>query len=228
MGARIIAVVNQKGGAGKTTLAMHVAATLAQRGLRVMVVDADPQGTATRWAAAATQETPFPVPVCGLAAAGRMLHREVQKYIQDYAYVVIDCPPALDAPTPQSALLVADLAVVPLIPSPLDVWAATGVTFLIDNARMVNTTLRALLVLNQCQPRQVLAQEVREQLDTFQIPLAKAYLGDRVVYRQAPLLGTTVHYMGKEAMPAIDEVTTVTEELVMHLEGNHDTISAHS
>jgi chromosome partitioning protein len=217
--ARIISVVNQKGGAGKTTLSMHVAATLTQRGQRVMLVDADPQGTATRWAAAATQDTPFPVPVCGLAAAGRMLHREVQKYVQDYAYVVIDCPPALDALTPQSALLVSDLAVVPLIPSPLDVWAATGVTFLIENARAVNTTLRALLVLNQCQPRQVLAQEVREQLDAFQIPLAKAYLGDRVVYRQAPLLGTSVHAMGKEAAQAIEEVTRVTDELLKHLEG---------
>jgi chromosome partitioning protein len=219
MGARIIAVVNQKGGAGKTTLSMHVAATLTQRGHRVMLVDADPQGTATRWAAAATQETPFPVPVCGLAAAGRMLHREVQKYVKDYAYVVIDCPPALDALTPQSALLVSDLAVVPLIPSPLDVWAATGVTYLIENARAINSTLRALLVLNQCQPRQVLAQEVREQLDAFQIPLAKAYLGDRVVYRQAPLLGTSVHSMGKEAMHAIEEVTSVTDELLEHLEG---------
>ena len=219
MGARIIAVVNQKGGAGKTTLSMHVAATLTQRGQRVMLVDADPQGTATRWAAAATQEIPFPVPVCGLAAAGRMLHREVQKYVKDYAYVVIDCPPALDALTPQSALLVSDLAVVPLIPSPLDVWAATGVTFLIENARAVNMTLRALLVLNQCQPRQVLAQEVREQLDAFQIPLAKAYLGDRVVYRQAPLLGTSVHTMGKEAAQAIEEVTSVTDELLKHLEG---------
>jgi chromosome partitioning protein len=224
MNAKIIAVVNQKGGAGKTTLSMHVAATLAQRGHRVMLVDADPQGTATRWAAAATQETPFPVPVCGLAAAGRMLHREVQKYVQDYAYVVIDCPPALDALTPQSALLVADLAVVPLIPSPLDVWAATGVTVLIENARAVNTALRALLVLNQCQPRQVLAQEVREQLDTFQIPLATAYLGDRVVYRQAPLLGTSVHVMGKEAGPAIDEVNTVTDELLKHLEDDHGAI----
>lgn len=228
MGARIIAVVNQKGGAGKTTLSMHVAATLSQRGHRVMVVDADPQGTATRWAAAATQESPFSVPVCGLAAAGRMLHREVKKYVQDYDYVLIDCPPALDALTPQSALLVADLAVVPLIPSPLDVWAATGVTFLIEHARTVNTTLRALLILNQCQPRQVLAQEVREQLDSFQIPLARSYLGDRVVYRQAPLLGTSVHSMGREAAHAIDEITSVTDELLQHLEKNYDAISAQS
>jgi chromosome partitioning protein len=228
MGARIIAVVNQKGGAGKTTLSMHIAVTITQRGHRVMLVDADPQGTATRWAAAATQETPFPVPVCGLAAAGRMLHREVKKYIHDYDYVVIDCPPALDALTPQSALLVADLAVVPLLPSPLDVWAATGVTFLIENARTVNTTLRALLVLNQCQPRQVLAQEVREQLDSFQIPLARSHLGDRVVYRQAPLLGTSVHSMGREASQAIEEVTSVTDELLQHLEDNYGPIIAQS
>ncbi len=91
-------------------------------------------------------------------------------------------------------------------------------TFLIENARAVNTDLRALLVLNQCQPRQVLAQEVREQLEAFQIPLARAYLGDRVVYRQAPLLGTSVHAMGREAAQAIEEVTNVTDELLLYLE----------
>ena len=83
-----------------------------------MVVDADPQGTATRWAASADDEAPFPASIVGLSAASSKVHREVKKFVNDYDMIVIDCPPAADSPVPQSALLVSDLALVPLIPSP--------------------------------------------------------------------------------------------------------------
>ena len=69
MAAKIIAVVNQKGGSGKTTVSMQLAGALARRKNKVLVVDADPQGTATRWAASALDETPFPASVVGLSAA---------------------------------------------------------------------------------------------------------------------------------------------------------------
>ena len=115
--ARIIALVNQKGGPGKTTLAMHLAGELARRGARVMVADADPQATATRWAAAAPEDLPFPAAVAGLAATDGRIHRE---FIDVFDFVVVDCPPSADSPVSQSALLVADLALVPVIPSPPD------------------------------------------------------------------------------------------------------------
>src|ERR1051326_241416 len=133
MTARIIAVTNQKGGSGKTTLSMQLAGTLARRGRKVMVVDADPQGTATRWAASAEDDKPFPASVVGLSAASAKVHREVKKFVDDYRYIIIDCPPAADSPVPQSALLVADLALVPVIPSPLDMWAAVGIREVISN-----------------------------------------------------------------------------------------------
>jgi chromosome partitioning protein len=88
MSAQIVAVVNQKGGSGKTTLAMQLAGTLGKRDERVLVVDADPQGTATRWAASASDGTPFPAAVVGLSAAGGRIHREVAKFIGDYALSV--------------------------------------------------------------------------------------------------------------------------------------------
>jgi chromosome partitioning protein len=109
MPAKIISVVNQKGGSGKTTLSMQLAGALARRGNKVLVVDADPQGTATRWAASADDEKPFPASVVGLSAASTKVHREVKKFVDDYQYVIIDCPPAADSPVPQSALLIADL-----------------------------------------------------------------------------------------------------------------------
>ena len=214
MPAKIIAAVNQKGGSGKTTLSMQLAGALARRGCDVLVVDADPQGTATRWAASAEDDKPFPATVAGLAAAGGKVHREVKKYIDRYDYIIIDCPPAVDSPAPQSALLIADLAVVPVIPSPPDLWASVGITKLIENTRTVNEDLQAVIVLNQCQPQQVLTKDAMEILRDFQVPLAKHYLGDRAVYRQSSLYGQTVHDMGSRAEAAIREVTDLTEELL--------------
>ena len=103
MSVRVIAVVNQKGGAGKTTLSMQLAGSIARRGMKVLVVDADPQGTATRWASSAPDDNPFPAAVIGLSAAGDKVHREVAKFKDDYDISIIDCPPAVDSPTPQSA-----------------------------------------------------------------------------------------------------------------------------
>lgn len=220
MPAKIIAVVNQKGGSGKTTLSMQLAGTLTRRGHDVLVVDADPQGTATRWAASAEDGKPFPATVAGLAAAGGKVHREVKKYAERYGYIIIDCPPAVDSLAPQSALLIADLAVVPVIPSPPDLWASVGITKLIENARIVNEALRAVIVLNQCQPQQVLTKDAIGILKDFQVPLAKHYLGDRAVYRQSSLYGQTVHDMGSRAELAIREVTDLTDELVGILNGD--------
>jgi chromosome partitioning protein len=85
MSARIVTVTNQKGGAGKTTLVMQIGGTLGLRGNKVLIVDADPQGTATRWAAAASDGSPFPAAMAGLSAAGEKVHREVKKYVDSYS-----------------------------------------------------------------------------------------------------------------------------------------------
>lgn len=212
--AKIIAVCNQKGGSGKTTVSMQLAGTLAKRGHKVLVVDADPQGTATRWAASADDETPFPASVVGLSAANAKVHREVKKFVEDYDFIIIDCPPAADSPVPQSALLIADLAVVPVIPSPLDMWAAVGIRQVIENVSSLNEQLQARLVINQSQPNTNLTREVMEILPEFGLPYCQTYLRQRVIYRQSAAFGQTVHNFGGRADSAIDEIERLTDELL--------------
>lgn len=214
MTAKIIAIVNQKGGSGKTTVSMQLAGALARRGNKVLVVDADPQGTATRWAASADDETPFPASVIGLSAANAKVHREAKKFIDDYDYLIIDCPPAADSPVPQSALLIADLALVPIIPSPLDMWAAVGIRQVIQNVGDFNDTLQARLVLNQCQPKTTLAQESLEILPEFGLPLARTKIQHRQVYRQSAVFGQSVHNLGNKAQAAIAEIESLTSEVL--------------
>jgi chromosome partitioning protein len=213
MPAKIIAVANQKGGSGKTTVSMQLAGAIARRGNKVLVVDADPQGTATRWAASAEDEHPFPASVVGLSAANEKVHREVKKFIDDYHYIIIDCPPAADSPVPQSALLIADLVLVPIIPSPLDMWAAVGIRQVISNVSDLNEGLKSRLVLNQCQPNTTLTQETLEVLPEFGIELAKAQLRHRQVYRQSAVFGQTVHDFGGKASAAIAEMESLTSEV---------------
>jgi chromosome partitioning protein len=218
MAARVIAVVNQKGGAGKTTISMNMAGSLAKRGHKVLVVDADPQGTATRWAASAEDDKLFPASVVGLSAATTKVHREVKKFLDDYEWIVIDCPPAADSPVPQSALLIADLAVVPLIPSPLDMWAAVGIREAILNVSSINEALQARLVFNQYQQNTSLAKEALEILSEFGIELCDTRIGSRQVYRQSAVFGHTVHDFGSKAKEAIEEIEGLTDELLSVIE----------
>jgi chromosome partitioning protein len=212
--ATIIAVVNQKGGSGKTTLSMQLAGSLSRRKQCVLVVDADPQGTATRWAASAEDDKPFPAAVVGLSAANTKVHREVKKFIHNYDYIIIDCPPAADSPVPQSALLIADLALVPIIPSPLDMWAAVGIRHVIHNVGDLNEGLQARLVMNQCQVNTTLAQEALEVLPEFGIDLCKTYIRHRQVYRQSAVFGQTVHDFGSRATAASQEIEALTDEVL--------------
>src|SRR5438105_632653 len=214
MTAKIIAVCNQKGGSGKTTLSMQLAGSLARRGRKVLVVDADPQGTATRWAATADDDKPFPASVVGLSAATTKVHREVKKFVGDYDYIIIDCPPAADSPVPQSALLIADLALVPLIPSPLDMWAAVGIRQVIENVGEINETLQSRLVINQCQPQTSLAKEAMEILPEFGIELCRTFMHQRQVYRQSAVFGQTVHDFGSKAASAVAEIEALTDEVL--------------
>lgn len=214
MTAKVITVCNQKGGSGKTTVSMQLAGSLAHRGYKVLVVDADPQGTATRWAASAEDDTPFPASVVGLSAASTKVHREVKKFVGDYEFILIDCPPAADSPVPQSALLIADLALVPVIPSPLDLWASVGIRKVIEGVMSINETLIARLVVNQCQPNTNLAKEVMEVLPEFGIELSRVQLRQRTVYRQSAVFGQTVHNFGRDATPAIAEVNALTDEVL--------------
>ena len=214
MTAKIITVVNQKGGCGKTTISMQIAGSLARRGYKTLVVDADPQGTATRWAASADDETPFPASVVGLSAANSKVHREVKKFVEDYNFIIIDCPPAVDSPVPQSALLIADLALVPIIPSPPDMWASVGIRKLISDISALNESLQARIVFNQYQVNTTLAREVLEMIPQFEMSVCNSLVKLRQSYRQSAVYGKTVHDFGAKAEDAIGEIEGLTDELL--------------
>ncbi|MBM4181792.1 MAG: ParA family protein [Betaproteobacteria bacterium] len=210
MSAKIIAVVNQKGGAGKTTLAMLLAGGLADRRKRVLVADADPQNTAVHWAGMGEG---FPAEVEDVSGEEGKLHKALRKRQDEFDYIVIDSPPAAAAPVTGSALKAAHLALVPVIPSPLDLWASVRIREAIAHARHKNPELQARLVVNQMQPNTLLAREVLGMLPEFGIPMLAASLKSRTAYRQCAALGATIHALGSRAALAVLEVDALCREV---------------
>jgi chromosome partitioning protein len=216
MSARVIAVVNQKGGAGKTTLSMLLAGALADHGARVLVADADPQNTASRWASAGQG---FPARVEDLSGEEGKLHKHLRKRLGDFDFIVIDSPPAASAPVTASALRLAHLALVPVIPSPLDLWASLRIREAITGARTRNPELQARIVVNQAQLNTILAREVLALLPEFGIPTLAAQLKQRTAYRQCAALGASIGMLGGRAGIAGVEVDALRREVQGILRG---------
>ena len=143
----VIALVGNKGGAGKTTLCINLASALAERGATV-VLDADPQQSSHNWHAIADGRSAFPV----ISASDDVVQLAAD-HVSSARYVLIDCPPSVRAQQTSDALSRADLALIPVQPSPLDLWASVQIETEVGRARESNPGLGALLVINQLEPR---------------------------------------------------------------------------
>lgn len=192
MAAKIVAFSNHKGGAGKTLGSMSLAGYLARKKYSVLVVDADELQTATKWAAQADDRKPFPVSVVGMAAAGGKIHRELAKFADQYEFIIVDCPPSVTSPVPQSVLLVADLVVIPTRPSLGDIWGVKDTLALVERAKVVNENLKVAFLVNALKPRTQLAADSIEVLRTLDGHLLKASLHQREAFAQSLVLGGTV------------------------------------
>ena len=217
MAAKIIAVVNQKGGCGKTTVAIQVCGTLALQKKEVLLIDADEQNSAVEWASMAPESTPYPARVFNLAAAGRKIHQEIKKYYYDYDYIFVDCPPAAESPISKSILLVSDFALVPFIPDGLNLSASVRIRDTIQDAQILNPSLRSLLLLNRVEPKTNLTNEILELLSEFNMTQSETKLHKRTHYPESFLIGGTVHSLKSKAKDAIDEIEAFTDELLQFL-----------
>jgi chromosome partitioning protein len=204
----IVSFLNQKGGVGKTTLAIHVADALARRYKRVLLVDADPQGSALDWAAARRKKPLFPV--AGLPRAS--IHKELPALAQGYDIVIIDGPPRV-YDVARSAIMASDLVLVPVQPSPYDVWAAKEIIDLMHEATVFKPNLKSAFAINRKIVNTALGRDVVEALGNYPIPVMKTAICQRIALAESAAQGQTVFEISP-THPACTELLTLVDEIM--------------
>lgn len=214
----VVAFANQKGGTGKTTLLMNVAAGLSRAGRRVAVVDADPQGTALRWSRAAPAR-PLSAPVTPAGRSEDEIRKAIKAARHQADVVLVDCPPSVEGDETRVVLSLAGLVVVPIAPSPPDLWATRGIVHLMAGLQRKSHPLPGILVANRVPPRSALGRDVLELLADFELPLARTLIGARAAYAQAAALGASVFDLKRPGAAAAAEIEALTLELLPLIEG---------
>lgn len=183
----ILGVLSQKGGVGKTTLAINLAAVFARSGLRTLLVDADPQGSSLAWSSARELEPLFPV----VGMAKPTLHRDLPEVAKDYDMVVIDGAPRVND-LGRSAIMASDLVLIPVQPSPYDVWAAAETVQLVREAAVFKENLKAAFAINRKIVNTAIGRDVQAALEPFELPVLSTHLCQRVLYAESAAQGLAV------------------------------------
>ncbi|WP_212112782.1 ParA family partition ATPase [Bartonella queenslandensis] len=203
----IIGLLNQKGGVGKTTLSVNLAASFARTGERVLLIDVDPQGSALDWAAA-REDAPF-FSVIGLPRA--TVHKEITQIGHSYDHIIIDGPPRV-TDLARSALMASDFVLIPVLPSPYDIWAADGIVKLIDEARVYKENIKSAFVINRKIVNTAIGRDVNEALGIYPVHVLSSSVAQRVIFAEAAAQGRAVYEIDKQG-PAAAEIEAVAAEI---------------
>ena len=142
------------------------------------------------------------------------MHREVKNHVETFDVILIDCPPAMDSAAPTSAMLVSDLALIPLVPAPADIWAAESAVQLAASAAQINDALQTYIVPNMVQQQTGLARDMLEALRNMEnINMLKSSLGLRTTFRDCQLYGSSVHKVSRSST-AFMEVESMKKEVL--------------
>lgn len=203
----IISLVNQKGGVGKTTLAINLAGALSEKGYDVVLVDADPQGSVLQWHSI-LKDHPFRVthrPSAALLGEKRTLSKAAD-------HVIIDAPPAMGDIT-RAVIALSDLAIVPVAPSPLDIWSSKETISLFHNDKKSRRRIDTKLLICRKIVGTRVGREAREALETYDMELFASEISQRVAFVEAMISGQSVLAYAPKS-EAANEIRGLREEII--------------
>ena len=217
MSAKIVVVFNQKGGCAKTMTTMQLAGTWGAMGFRVFVVDMDPQNTSALWHLQASTDNPFPADVMSFAPLKKHFVDKLEPLMEKYDIVLIDCPPSAESDVPWTALLIADYAIIPVVPVMDNVWASKIAEELVVKAREDRQQngqthpLAASYLLSMTRKGNVFDVCLMALKKGIKLPILTSTIGLRNAYPESQLYGCSVGAFGsstarKEVQAAAMEI----------------------
>jgi len=192
---------------GKTTLSISLAAALAGRKMRVLLVDADPQGSALDWVAVRGEDVPFAA--VGMPKA--ILHLELPKMAKDFDAILIDGPPRV-YDVAKSAVMASDAVLIPVLPSQFDVWAAEETVKLLQECAVYKERLKAAFVINRKIANTAIGRDVAKALKQYPLPVLQATVSQRVAFAESAR-GRTVLEIDPDSS-ASKEIQALTKEVL--------------
>ena len=203
----VISFLNQKGGVGKTTLAVNVAAELARNGHDVLLIDADKQGSASTWASL-REEADFKV----VSLARENMARDAIKLAAGHRYTVIDGPPHAESIS-RSCIVASDLVLLPIEPSGLSTWASNLTARQIREAQEIKHNLKCGFVVSRKIGNTVIGREIHALAAEQNIPILTAEINQRVAYAESLTMGRTIFEWAPGSLAA-QEIEKLTEEIL--------------
>lgn len=209
---KVISVLNQKGGVGKTTLSINLAAALKAADHSVLLVDADPQGSSMDWAAAREAEPLFSV----VGYAKPTIHKTVADIGAGKDFVIIDGAPRV-TDLARSCIMASDLVLIPVQPSPYDIWASQEIVDLIKEAAAYKPELQAAFIINRKIPNTAIGRDVEGALAEFELPVIETTIDQRVIFAESAAGGISVMEQDAKSQAA-KEITTLAQNVLNMLE----------
>jgi chromosome partitioning protein len=203
----IISVLNQKGGVGKTTLSINLASAFALADHQTLLIDADPQSSALDWQASRQADSLFPV--VGMARA--TLHKDAPGFTAQHSHIVIDGPPRVND-LARSAIMASDLVIIPVQPSPYDIWAADEIVKLIQEAMIYKPDLKARFVINRLVSNTAIGREVGDALKDYPFEVFETAITQRIVFAESAAAGHSVLEFAPKG-PAALEIKALVKEI---------------